>query len=103
MIAMVAMSGTAAAATFAIVDEMLGTGPDALKMKVLRNLQSGESFGVVYESGGKTEFLRLRSKRTGKLRDVLHTHDNNATAVRLALMRIRRQLKSCLEKGGQHA
>lgn len=27
----------------------------------------------------------------------------SATAVRLALMRIRRQLKSCLEKGGQHA
>lgn len=69
---------------FTITDEVLGSGPDALKMKVLRNLRTLESFGIVHESGGKTEFLQLVSRKTGRLRDVLQTHDGNATAVRMA-------------------
>ena len=73
-----------AAARFEVVDEILGEGsPDALRMKTLRNRERGESFSIVWESGGKTEALRLRSAR-GHLRDVLQTHGGNATAVRLA-------------------
>lgn len=72
-----------AGASFTITDDILGFGPDALRTKTLRNVASGESFQVTWESGGKTESLRLRSAVTGKVRDVLQTHDNNATAVRV--------------------
>ena len=68
---------------FSITDDILGVGIDQLRMKTLRNLRTGESFGIVWESGGKTERLRLISAKTGMLRDVLQTHGNNATAVRL--------------------
>jgi galactose mutarotase-like enzyme len=85
---MLALTLAAAAAAgpkgFTVTDAILGSGPDALNMTVLANRDTGEKFGIVSQSGGKTEFLVLRSKKTGKLRNVLRTHDNNATAVRLA-------------------
>ena len=67
---------------FSINDTSVGSGPDALPSKTLFNLATGESFQIVHSWGGKTESLRL-SPATGKLRDVLQTHDGNATALRL--------------------
>ena len=68
---------------FSINDTSVGSGPDALPSKTLFNLATGESFQIVHSWGGKTESLRLVSPATGKLRDVLQTHDGNATALRL--------------------
>ena len=64
-------AAVAAQPPFTIVDEMLGTGPAALRMKTLKNIQTGEYFSVIWELGGKTEALRLRSARGGHLRDAL--------------------------------
>ena len=68
---------------FTITDEKLGSGADALGMKVLSNTATGERVEIIWESGGNTERVRLRSPTTGLLRDVLQTNNNNATAVRL--------------------
>ena len=68
---------------FSINDTSVGSGPDSLSSKTLFNLATGESFQIVHSWGGKTESLRLVSPATGKLRDVLQTHDGNATALRL--------------------
>ena len=68
---------------FSINDTSVGSGPDALPSKTLFNLATGESFQIVHSWGGKTESLRLISPATGKLRDVLQTHEGNATALRL--------------------
>jgi aldose 1-epimerase len=80
---MIAFAAIAALAAFNITSGTIGTGEAALGVKVLQNLDTGESFSIVWESGGKTESLYLRS-RHGSLRSVLQTHEGNATAIRLA-------------------
>ena len=67
-------------ANFEIVDETIAGAKnidDALRMKVLRNPNTEESFGVIWESGGTTHRLRLLSPRTGEVRDVLRVHWDN--------------------------
>ena len=88
--ALISMTGAASAIDcgapgfpFTATDEKLGSGADALGMKVLSNTATGERVEIIWESGGNTERVRLRSPTTGLLRDVLQTNNNNATAVRL--------------------
>merc|ERR1719379_1891182 len=70
-----------ARATFEIVDDAFGAGPETVRMKVLRNTATGEKVEIVPELGGKTEALVLRGKN-GVLRSVLLDHHGNATAAR---------------------
>jgi len=53
-----------------------------VKLKVLKNLVTGEYLEVCPELGGRTEDLVLRSPVTGTLRKVLLSHNRNATAAR---------------------
>ena len=43
--------------------------------------RTGELATIIQDFGGRVEELRLQSKSQGKLRDVLLTHKNNATAI----------------------
>ena len=65
---------------FEIVNDEFG----GLHLKVLRNVKTGESRSVstIYDFGGRIEDIQLLSKRTGKLKSVIWTHNRNATAVR---------------------
>lgn len=42
---------------------------------------SGESCTIVTDFGGRVEELILMARDSGKLRNVLLTHDNNATSI----------------------
>lgn len=44
-------------------------------------LLTGEYVEVITDYGGRVEDLQLRSRSTSKMRKVLLTHSNNATAV----------------------
>ena len=67
---------------FTITDATMGSGADKLGMKVLSNTATGERVEIIWESGGKTERVRLRSAKTGKVRDIIQTHEGDAAAVR---------------------
>jgi len=67
---------------FEKADGTMGTGADALSFHILSNTATGEKVEIIWQLGGKTERALLRSPTTGLLRDVLQTHEGNATAVR---------------------
>jgi len=73
--------------SFAIKKGAMSPGsPDEIETRVMVNTVSGEQVTILVGSGGRTEELRLLSKRhAGKLHDVLQTHEGNATAVRANL------------------
>ena len=64
-------------ATYAIEDKMIGD----LHTKVLMNTMTGEYVQIVTDLGGRVEDLVLQGS-DGKLRSVLLTHHNNATAIK---------------------
>lgn len=70
----------ATTARFVVEDDSFGSGDEIVRLKVLRNTQTGEKVEIVPALGGKTEALLLRTPR-GDLREVLLDHHRNATAV----------------------
>lgn len=72
------------AGDFQIFDEVMpGNSVDEnLNMKVLKNDVTGEYVKIIHDFGGRLEDLTLVSKSRNKLKQVLATHDNNASAVR---------------------
>ena len=70
--------------SFQIQDQVLpgNTPDDDLHMKVLVNTNTNESVKVIHDFGGRLEAVRLLSKSRHVVKDVIHTHDNNASAVR---------------------
>ena len=81
MLAVFTVSATSASmARFVVEDDSFGSGDEIVRLKVLRNTQSGEKVEIVPALGGKTEALLLRTPR-GDLREVLLDHHRNATAV----------------------
>ena len=64
-------------ATYTIEDKMIGD----LHTKVLMNTLTGEYVQIVIDLGGRVEDLVLQGS-DGKLRSVLLTHHNNATAIK---------------------
>ena len=70
------------AAVFEISDEIWARGTsDEVHLKVLANTKTGEHVKIMVNPGGRVEELFLRDSDTRKLRDVLHGHSKNATAV----------------------
>ena len=81
MLTVFTVSATSASmARFVVEDDSFGSGDEIVRLKVLRNTQSGEKVEIVPALGGKTEALLLRTPR-GDLREVLLDHHRNATAV----------------------
>ena len=81
MVTVFTVSATSASmARFVVEDDSFGSGDEIVRLKVLRNTQSGEKVEIVPALGGKTEALLLRTPR-GDLREVLLDHHRNATAV----------------------
>jgi aldose 1-epimerase len=78
------MSVGTVAGDFQIFDEVMpGNSVDEnLNMKVLKNDVTGEYVKIIHDFGGRLEDLTLVSKSRNKLKQVLATHDNNASAVR---------------------
>jgi galactose mutarotase-like enzyme len=75
----------AGAPTFSIVDSVMpgNTPADALNLKVLQNTATGEYVKIIRDFGGRLEDLTLRSKSgAAALKQVIATHNNNASAVR---------------------
>ena len=70
----------ATTARFVVEDDSFGSADEIVRLKVLRNTQTGEKVEIVPALGGKTEALLLRTPR-GDLREVLLDHHRNATAV----------------------
>ena len=64
-------------ARYAIEDVKIGD----LQTKVLKNMRTGEYVQIVTDLGGRIEDLVLRGSDR-KLRSVLLTHHNNATAIK---------------------
>ena len=64
-------------ARYAIEDVKIGD----LQTKILKNTGTGEYVQIVTDLGGRIEDLVLRGS-DGKLRTVLLTHHNNATAIK---------------------
>jgi hypothetical protein len=73
----------ASASTFSVTDDAFSTDGATVKMKVIKNSETGEEAAVNVNFGGGVESLSLRSRRHGAVRSVLWTHDRNATAVAL--------------------
>jgi len=65
---------------FAILDDAFGQGETTVRLKVLKNLVTGEYLEVSPDLGGRTEDLVLRSPVTHELQKVLLSHNRNATA-----------------------
>ena len=81
MLTVFTVSATSASmARFVVEDDSFGSADEIVRLKVLRNTQSGEKVEIVPALGGKTEALLLRTPR-GDLREVLLDHHRNATAV----------------------
>ena len=71
----------ATTARFVVEDDSFGSADEEIvRLKVLRNTQTGEKVEIVPALGGKTEALLLRTPR-GDLREVRLDHHRNATAV----------------------
>ena len=64
-------------ARYAIEDVKIGD----LQTKVLKNTETGEYVQIITDLGGRIEDLALRGSDR-KLRSVLLTHHNNATAIK---------------------
>ena len=72
-----------ASSPFTVTDDAFTTDGTTVKMKVIKNHDTGEEAAVNVNFGGGVESLSLRSRRHGAVRSVLWTHDRNATAVAL--------------------
>jgi len=77
-----ALLGTVEAAKFVVEDDSFGQGQEIVKMKVLKNVETGEKVEVAYNVGGRTEALELLSPATGALKSVLLDNKRNASDVR---------------------
>ena len=86
VVAAVVLAGVSDVARVKFVIEDLvmpgNTAADNLNMKVLRNSETNESVKVIHDFGGRLEEVVLMSKSRNKLKSVIATHNNNASAVR---------------------
>ena len=80
MLTVFTVCARAITARFVVEDDSFGSTGEIVRLKVLRNTETGEKVEIVPALGGKTEALLLRTPR-GDLREVLLDHHRNATAV----------------------
>jgi hypothetical protein len=52
------------AGRFQVDDDAYTTGTDTVHLKVLRNVDSGESAAIVWDMGGRVDVLQLRTSGT---------------------------------------
>eukprot|EP00731_Ephydatia_muelleri_P019665 Em0012g490a len=77
ILALVALTSAQAAIFYTVEDASIGS----LATKIIRNVLTDEYVQIVTDFGGKVEALRLSSRTTGTLRDVLLTDNGNETAI----------------------
>ena len=70
----------ASGAVFTIEDDTYGSGDDLIRLKVLKNTETGESASVLSGWGGKVEALNLVGK--DGVRPVIYNHGRNASLIR---------------------
>merc|ERR1719469_22158 len=66
---------------FVVEDDSFGHGLEEVRMKVLKNTETGEMVEVAYNAGGRTQALELLSPATGLLKSVLLDNKRNASDV----------------------
>lgn len=70
--------GTVHAARFVVQDSHI----EDIPVKVLVNVDTTESVSILPTHGGRVEQVRMKSPVSGRVRDVILTHNGNATAIK---------------------